>query len=46
MLFAIRIKQLRKYAMTYAVNIRNMFKSSASHILVANHKPATPSLFQ
>ena len=27
-----------EYAKNYAVNIRNRFKSSATHILVANYK--------
>lgn len=34
-----------EYAKTYAVNIRNRFKSSASHILVANYRPVKKSLF-
>ena len=34
-----------EYAKTYAVNIRNRFKSSASHILVANYQPIERKLF-
>ena len=34
-----------EYAKTYAVNIRNRFKSSASHILVANYQPVKRPLF-
>lgn len=34
-----------EYAKTYAVNIRNRFKSSASHILVANYQPIKRSIF-
>ncbi len=33
-----------EYAKSYAVNIRNRFKSSASHILVANYAPANQRL--
>ena len=32
-------------AKTYAVNIRNRFKSSASHILVANYQPVKRTIF-
>ena len=34
-----------EYAKTYAVNIRNRFKSSASHILVANYQPIQRTIF-
>lgn len=34
-----------EYGKKYAVNIRNRFKSSASHILVANYQPVSNSLF-
>ena len=34
-----------EYAKTYAVNIRNRFKASASHILVANYPPVKKELF-
>lgn len=34
-----------EYAKTYAVNIRNRFKSSASHILVANYQPIKRTIF-
>lgn len=34
-----------EYAKTYSVNIRNRFKSSASHILVANYQPIKRTIF-
>lgn len=34
-----------EYAKTYAVNIRNRFKSATSHILVANYKTEARKLF-
>lgn len=34
-----------EYAKTYAVNIRNRFKSAASHILVANYQPVKRTIF-
>lgn len=34
-----------EYAKNYAVNIRNRFKSSASHILVANYQPVKRTIF-
>lgn len=34
-----------EYAKTYAVNIRNRFKSATTHILVANYKTDAPKLF-
>lgn len=34
-----------EYAKKYAVNIRNRFKSSASHILVANYQPVRRTIF-
>ncbi len=37
---------ISEYAKTYAVNIKNRFKSSASHILVANYQPIRRTLFQ
>lgn len=35
-----------EYAKTYAVNIRNRFKSTASHILVANYQPVSRTIFR
>lgn len=34
-----------EYAKSYAVNIRNRFKSAANHILIANYKPENHLLF-
>lgn len=34
-----------EYVKTYSVNIRNRFKSSASHILVANYQPIKRTIF-
>ena len=35
-----------EYAKNYSVNIRNRFKSAATHILVANYQSAYKSIFQ
>jgi DNA adenine methylase len=35
-----------EYAKNYSVNIRNRFKSAATHILVANYQSAHKSIFQ
>lgn len=34
-----------EYGKTYAVNIRNRFKSSATHLLVANYRPKSRTIF-
>jgi len=34
-----------EYAKNYSVNIRNRFKSAATHILVANYRPFHKTLF-
>ncbi|MDR0870350.1 MAG: hypothetical protein LBN39_06110, partial [Planctomycetaceae bacterium] len=34
-----------EYAKKYAVNIRNRFKSAATHILVANYKTSNKTFF-
>jgi len=35
-----------EYGKSYSVNIRNRFKSQASHLVVANYRPALADLFQ